>query len=306
MRPVVIVVWIVFEISLSFGQAKRDSSALSTLVEAEKTFARTSLEIGTRPAFMKFFADDAVVFRPSPVRYKAMMKDVPVAANPLETTLAWEPLYADISASGDLGYTTGPSVWTDHSAAQRPPYYGYFFSVWKKQSSGEWKVAFDIGSEQPGLYTGPRTFHPAPTVEPTEALPSSSPEEHIVSLMSAEQEFLEAAQKDGRNNALVHYSAETARIYREGHVPIVGIDSIRSYFSVKPYLSQWQPMFCDVARSGELGYVYGAYQVADRVASSTSAENGYYLRVWKRDASNKWKFVAEVTNPLPPESPPPR
>lgn len=306
MKSVVIVLCIAIEATLSFAQTKRDNSALSALVEAEKTFARTSLEIGARPAFMKFFADDAVVFRPQPVRYKEVMKDAPAQANPLETTLAWEPLYADIAASGDLGYTTGPSVWTDHSIAYRPPYYGFFMSVWKKQPSGEWKVAFDIGSEQPGPYTGVQTFHAAPAVEPTEALPSSSPEEHIVSLMTAEQEFLEAAQKEGRNNALVRYAAETARVYRDGHVPLVGIDSIRSYFSVVPYLSQWQPMFCDVAQSGDLGYVYGAYQVADRVASSTNAENGYYLRIWKRDISNKWKFVAEVTNPLPAEPPPPK
>jgi hypothetical protein len=89
--------------TLCFSQAKPENPALSSLVEAERSFARTSLENGARPAFMKFFSDDAVVFRPGPVRYKEAMKDVPLPANPKETSLQWEPLFADVAASGDMG-----------------------------------------------------------------------------------------------------------------------------------------------------------------------------------------------------------
>ncbi|MCX6145321.1 MAG: nuclear transport factor 2 family protein, partial [Ignavibacteriales bacterium] len=247
---------------LCFGQTKPENPALSSLVEAERAFARTSLEIGARPSFMKFFADDAVVFRPGPVRYKEAMKNVPLPANPRETTLEWEPLYADVAASGDMGYTTGPAVWTDHSPAKRPPYYGYYFSVWKKQSTGEWKVALDVGTEQPGPYTGSRTFHAPAAVKRKEAILTSSPEEHVVSLMNVEREFLEAVQKEGVSNALARYAEGEVRVYREKKVPIIGSDSLRVYFSSRPYLSQWNPMFCDVALSGDIGYVYGGYEVA--------------------------------------------
>jgi ketosteroid isomerase-like protein len=292
--------------TLCFGQAKSENPALSSLVEAERSFARTSLKIGTRPSFMKFFADDAVVFRPGPVRYKEVMKDVPLPANPRETSLEWEPLYADVSASGDMGYTTGPAVWTDHSPAKRPQYYGYYFSVWKKQPTGEWKVAFDVGTEQPGPYTGPRAFHAPAVVERKEAIPTSTPEEHVVSLMNVEREFLEAVQKEGATNAIARYAGKEARVYREKEIPMVGSDSLRTYFSFKPYLSQWNPMFCDVALSGDMGYVYGGYEVAASGAASAQVENGFYLRVWKRDGTNTWKFVAEVTSPLPPSPPPPK
>jgi len=291
---------------LCFGQSKPENPALTSLVEAERAFARTSLEIGARPSFMKFFADDAVVFRPGPVRYKEAMKDIPLPANPLETSLQWEPLFADVAASGDLGYTTGPSVWTDHSPATRPPYYGFYFSVWKKQSTGEWKVAFDIGTEQPGPYTGSRTFHASTVIERKEPTPASTPEEHIVSLMNAEREFLEAVQKDGALNAFTRYAGKEARVYREGKTPIIGIDSLRAHFSAKPYMSQWNPMFCDVALSGDLGYAYGGYEVAAPATAPDQVEHGFYLRVWKRDGINAWKFVADVTSVLPPPPPPPK
>jgi ketosteroid isomerase-like protein len=292
--------------TLCFGQTKPENPALSSLVEAERAFAHTSLEIGARPSFMKFLADDAVVFRPGPVRYKEAMKDVPLPANPRETTLEWEPLSADVSASGDMGYTTGPAVWTDHSPAKRPPYYGYYFSVWKKQSTGEWKVAFDIGTEQPGPYTGSRTLRVPAVVERKEAIPTSSPAEHVVSLMNVEREFLEAVQKEGATNALARYAEKEARVYRDKERPIVGSDSVRMYFSSKPYLSQWNPMFCDVAPSGDIGYVYGGYEVAVPGAAPAPVENGFYLRVWKRDGTNTWRVVAEVTSPLPPPPPPPK
>jgi ketosteroid isomerase-like protein len=288
--------------TLCFGQAKQENAALLSLVAAERSFAHTSLEIGARPAFMKFFADDAVVFRPGPVKYKEAMKDVPLPSNPKATSLEWEPLYADVAASGDMGYTTGPSVWTDHSPANRPPYYGYYFSVWKKQSTGEWKVAFDVGTEQPGPYTGSRAFHAPAVVERKKAMTKSEPEENAVSLMNVEQEFLAAVQKEGAVNALARYAGKEARVYREKKIPLVGIDSLRVYFSARPYLSQWNPMFCDVALSGDLGYVYGGYEVP--AGGAAPVENGFYLRVWKRDGTNTWKFVAEVISALPPPSPP--
>ena len=306
MKHAASVIFLIAMNTLCFGQVKPENTALSSLVEAERAFARTSLEIGARPAFMKFFADDAVVFRPGPVRYKEAMKDRPLSPNPKETSLQWEPLYGDVAASGDMGYTTGPSVWTDHTPAQRPPYYGFYFSVWKKQSSGEWKVAIDVGTDQPGPYTGSREFRAPAPVDRKSEMPKLGPQEHVVSLMSAEREFLEAVQKEGAINAIARYQGKDARVYREKEIPIVGPDSLSAYFSAKPYLSQWNPMFCDVALSGELGYVYGGYEVAIPGAVPAQVENGFYLRVWKRDDANAWKFVAEVTSALPPPPPPPK
>lgn len=283
-----------------FGQAKPENPVLSSLVEAERLFAQTSLEIGARAAFMKFFADDAVVFRPTPVKYKEAMKNVPPPAKPLETTLAWEPLYADVAASGDMGYTTGPAVWTDHSPAKRPTYYGFYFSVWKKQSAGEWKVVFDVGTEQPGPYIGSRTLLAPATIERKKMLTTLQPGEHNASMMEAEREFLGALQKDGAIKAITRYSGKEPRVYREKEVPVVGTDSLKAFFSRTPYLSNWKPLVGDVARSGEMGYVYGAY----KTKTSARVDSGYYVRVWKRDDANMWKFVAEVAGPPLSPAPP--
>jgi hypothetical protein len=46
----------------------------------------------------------AVVFRPMAVNGKQWYQQRP----PSPGRLSWEPIYADISAAGDMGYTTGP------------------------------------------------------------------------------------------------------------------------------------------------------------------------------------------------------
>jgi len=284
--------------SISQGQTARNLSPLMSLVESERAFAKTSTEIGARPSFMKFFADSAVVFRPHPVLYKEAMKNVPMPKNPLEATLEWEPIWADISRSGDLGYTTGPSTWTDHSPAKRPTYHGFYFSFWKKQPMGDWKVVFDVGTELPGPYSGSRAFRSPETVKNSSEI-HLSPEQQQSSLMDAEQTFLASVQKNGTEKGLYETLSRDGRVYRQESQPIIGIDSIRATFARRPYLTTWTPTRAEVAASGDLGYTYGSYTVK----AARADEKGYFLHAWKRDAANRWKLVAEVTSPLPPEAP---
>ena len=287
--------------SSGVAQSKEDNRSLMSLVESERAFSRTSVKIGARSSFMMYFADDAVVFRPHPVKYKEVMKNVPLPKNPTEATLEWEPLWADISRSGDLGYTTGPSVWTDHSPAKRPTYYGFYFSFWKKQPTGEWKVVFDVGTELPGPYDGATTLQSPVTMKPNESGKKMNAEDQRSSLMDAERGFLESVRKEGVRKALGEILDSEARIYRQKAQPIVGIDPIQAYFSNKPYLSTWEPREGSVAESGDLGYSYGSYTVRNGNKPGDD-EKGYYLHAWRRDASNRWKLVAEVTSPLPPKA----
>lgn len=60
-------------------------------------------------------------------------------------TLTWKPEKADVAASGDLGYTWGywKFVMKDTTA------YGNYFTVWKKQTDGSWKMQLDGGNSTP-------------------------------------------------------------------------------------------------------------------------------------------------------------
>ncbi len=60
-------------------------------------------------------------------------------------TLTWEPLYADISKSGDLGYTYG--LYTSYTKADSSVARGKYVTIWRKQTDRSWKYALDGGNE---------------------------------------------------------------------------------------------------------------------------------------------------------------
>src|ERR1700733_12107567 len=68
----------------------------------------------------------------------------------------------------------------------------------------------------------------------------------------------------------------------------------------------WQVNKADVARSGELAYVMGTYQIVAKNPQSKSQEDhGKMVEVWKKQADGKWKTVADIFNsdvalPAPP------
>jgi uncharacterized protein (TIGR02246 family) len=59
----------------------------------------------------------------------------------------------------------------------------------------------------------------------------------------------------------------------------------------------WQVSKADVARSGDLAYVMGTYQIAGKNPRGKSQEDhGKMVEVWKKQADGKWKTVADIFN----------
>ena len=284
--------------SISVAQTENEHASLMSLVQTERAFARTSVAKGIRESFLAFFADDGIVFRPHPVRYKETVANTPPPTNPLAVTLNWEPLFADVARSGDLGYTTGPYTLTDNSPEKRQPQHGFFFSVWKKQADGNWRVVLDAGIRTPELYSGPTKFQLAPRLVKESAESRLEPGEGKEMLLNAECELMEVAATDGFVKAFVAHISKDARVYRQGVQPVIGIDSVRAFLSKRPFTQSWKPMKAEVARSADLGYTYGSYEKKERGAAA-AMEKGYYARVWKRDATGRWHVVFDVANPLP-------
>jgi len=64
-----------------------------------------------------------------------------------EGQLLWQPVGADISRSGDLGYTWGTYEFRPPDANGNPvTQHGKYVTVWKKQGGGSWKFVVDIGN----------------------------------------------------------------------------------------------------------------------------------------------------------------
>jgi ketosteroid isomerase-like protein len=70
-------------------------------------------------------------------------------------------------------------------------------------------------------------------------------------------------------------------------------------------LVSWQVNQAEVARSGDIGYVRGVYQLVMKdVAGKATTEQGKFLELWKKQADGKWKCAVDSFSadapPLPP------
>jgi len=272
----------------------QDRPEMRSLVEAERAFAAASVEKGAREAFTANFADDGIAFQPHPVVYKKAMKNRPLPANPKAFTLDWKPVFGDVSESGDLGYTTGPYSLVDNSGKQ-PTRYGFYFSVWKKVS-GQWQVALDIGIRTPTDYEGGLDFRQAQSWGKT----GKSAEPAKNELKQAEEDFLSLVLTKGSVAAYKENIAADCRLHLDGRQPILGKTEIVAFLGVRSTFDKGKLLHAGVSRSNDLGFSYGSYESGK---GKPAKENGYFGHVWKRNEGGKWKLVAEILSPIPPENP---
>jgi len=124
--------------------------AKNELMETDKAFSEMSLAEGYKKAFDYYMADDVIIYRSGqfPVSGRDAVNEI-LAKDP-DAVLKWEPFFADIAKSRDLGYTLGSYEYiaTDSLGVDQS-YYGNYVSIWKKQSDGTWKYVFDTGHPSP-------------------------------------------------------------------------------------------------------------------------------------------------------------
>ncbi len=284
--------------SITLPQEKGLPSALSALIAAERSFAKLSVEKGVREAFITFFADDGVNFQPHPVNTKEAFSKQPAPAQRPPTILNWSPIYGDVAQSGDLGYSTGPYTFEDRSGQNRPTSHGLFFSVWKKQRDGEWRVVIDLGVRLESAFApldAPFTAAPAWKTKPSGA--KVNVEEERAALIKADQAFFDLAKSGEASSAWRKFLSDDARIYRQFKTPVIGWNALQSWIEQQNSTLDGKPIKADVSNAVDLGYCYGGYEL--KKGAGARAEKGYYTRVWKRDAKGSWRIVFDVSNPLP-------
>jgi len=126
------------------------------LLDVDRAFSRLSVERGQAAAFLHYMAEDGLVLPGTghPIdktKYREAVRRTAGAGETDETTgLKWEPLFADVSCSGDIGYTYGRYERTvTGPAGNRKTSSGYYVTIWKKQADGSWKFVFDTGNQLP-------------------------------------------------------------------------------------------------------------------------------------------------------------
>jgi ketosteroid isomerase-like protein len=285
----------------SFAQKVDVAAELRSVVRAEREFARAAAAKGTRASFLEHIADDGLLFRPGPTNGRKWLTERPDQPG----LLSWEPVYADVSRAGDIGYTTGPWEFRTLGPDNPPGSHGQYMTIWGKQAGGAWKFLLDIGTSNPAPRGTPPSLSFASDFRKNTEKDKLNVNTSKVrdELLKLERAFSSRASED-TPAAFDAHAADDIRLMRDGHFPFLGRDAMRRALKEAPGTLTWEPAQAVAARSGEMGYTYGAYEfmraAVPATGSSAVAERGHYVRIWKKNSDGKWKVVLDLLSPLPP------
>jgi len=117
----------------------------SELIKMEKEFSDYVQQQGIPAGFEKYAAEDAVINRNGNlIKGREAINKFYQTTRSKNDKLVWAADFADVSASGDMGYTYGNYTYTAvDSAGNAKEYKGIFHTVWKRQKDGSWKFVYD-------------------------------------------------------------------------------------------------------------------------------------------------------------------
>lgn len=257
------------------------------LVGAERAYERQIAELGLGPATEAAAAPDAVILDPAPhTRGEALASTRPGLVR------SWEPAYAEIAASGELGFTAGPYQLRDTSAGTLA--YGHYVSVWRREGEA-WRLVVEANAPHPPPLDLPDRFtYGAYHV----AALSSAPATELASLRAAEETLIASFAVAGRGlPALIAVAAPDLRYHPPGSYPVFGASAAQTALLANSETLSYVLRGAGISNAGDLGYVYG--DATRRKSAASKPEAGGYLRIWRRAADGQWKVAVDLTATRP-------
>ena len=127
------------------------------------------------------------------------------------------------------------------------------------------------------------------TTRPTDA--------NVQDVIQADKDFSTLSQQQGMKKAFLSYMDSNAVMLSANHMPTAGNDLIKHYSELNDtnIILTWEPLNGSIAKSADLGYTYGVYTFKLK-SGDTTAHQGTYTTIWKKQSNGTWKFVLDTGN----------
>jgi ketosteroid isomerase-like protein len=143
------------------GEGKTDKPGsikeyTQSLINVDRDFYKVSAKKGLGRAFIDFADDSVILLRDKqfPIWGRAELAKHHLNHESEVKPLYWDPVKAEASPDGKLGYTFGKWEYKDvDKDGKSTSEYGDYLTVWKKQKDGSWKYVYDGGGSTPGPLT---------------------------------------------------------------------------------------------------------------------------------------------------------
>jgi ketosteroid isomerase-like protein len=115
------------------------------LMEADRHFKEDTEQRGV-DGWVDAFANDGRMFGGGIVEGPDAIREAMAVLDDPDFSLEWEPVFAEVSSSGDLGYTHGTyrRSFTGEDG-ETVVQTGRYVTIWRHDESGAWKAVLDIG-----------------------------------------------------------------------------------------------------------------------------------------------------------------
>jgi len=132
------------------------------------------------------------------------------------------------------------------------------------------------------------------------------PGSEAAGLYETDLQFSARARLMGVAEAFRQFLAERAVQLPNGELPVEGREAIYEHQRQAGDVQlTWEPVAAEVARSGDLGYTWGFYEVRAREPDGTTQTgHGKYTTIWEKQPDGAWKVILDTGNPGPPPPPP--
>jgi len=263
--------------------AQRSDGTTQSLVKAEQEFSEAAASRGEKSAFHSYSASNALLFRPNPVNVKTYF-----ASKDEDKGLSWAPAYAQVSRSGDWGFTTGGYT---HEGTEKT--YGQYLSVWKAVGA-KWELVLDMGnSHSKPLRTVKTNFvEPKDYFKPKFAGPKQMAAAKDVILTT--EKTLNAMLKSYGMGAFGGFLNTDSRLSFPGYEPVIGKDKIVGFYNSVFSKITLKTTQVDRASGGDLAYTYGLATIDYR---TDLRESFHYIFIYERQADHNWNLIQQIYTP---------
>lgn len=127
------------------------------LRQADSDFAAATAQRGN-DGWAEFFLPNGIMFTASArIEGRETIRSAMAGAFGPGTRLDWEPVTAVAGEAGDVGYTIGrwSSIVVRPDGTDSVTAQGSYVTVWRRDVTGAWRVAADIGNREPAGQRAP-------------------------------------------------------------------------------------------------------------------------------------------------------
>ena len=127
------------------------------IMDVDRRFSNLSSEKGYIEAFYHYIAEGGLALSgngqpPSNKEGYRKLIEYYKTHEPPDFQLTWNPLFSFMADSGELGFNHGryKSV-SINKEGKKEEGFGYYISIWRKQTDGSWKFILDGGNQSPPM-----------------------------------------------------------------------------------------------------------------------------------------------------------